>query len=277
MNRYQKLKLMAADIRKLTIRAMAASGQGHIGGAMSICDLLAVLYGRVMNVDPQDPHKPDRDWLVLSKGHCGPALIATLAYKGYFDVSELNKLNANGTKYPNHCDRLKTPGIDITTGSLGQGLSLASGVAFAHRMAKMENYVYAIIGDGELQEGQNWEAFQFIAHHKLNHLVVLVDNNKRQLDGYVSDICNQNDLNMKFTSFGFAVQSIDGHDVEAIEQAIVKAKNLEKPSVIVLNTEKGHGCSFAEIPGFNHYMVITKEMAENACAEIDRRVKEELL
>ncbi len=276
MTHYQNLKILAAEIRKLTIQAMESSGYGHIGGAMSICDLLAVLYGGAMHVNPQVPLQPDRDWLVLSKGHCGPALIATLAHQGYFDVSELKTLNANGTKYPNHCDRLKTPGIDITTGSLGQGLSLASGVAFGHRLNQMPNYVYAIVGDGELQEGQNWEALQFIAHQKLNHLILFIDNNKRQLDGYLRDICEQNDLNRKLSAFGLAVQTIDGHDVEAIERAIAKAKKADKPSAIILNTEKGHGCSFAEIPGFNHYMVITKAMADAACEEIDRRLKEAL-
>jgi transketolase len=130
MTHYQNLKILAAEIRKLTIQAMESSGYGHIGGAMSICDLLAVLYGGAMHVNPQVPLQPDRDWLVLSKGHCGPALIATLAHQGYFDVSELKTLNATGTKYPNHCDRLKRPAIDIRPGSLGQGLSLASGVAF---------------------------------------------------------------------------------------------------------------------------------------------------
>jgi transketolase len=276
MIRNQRLKIMAAEIRKLTIRAMEAAGYGHIGGAMSICDLLAVLYGKAMNIDPKDPQKADRDWLVLSKGHCGPALIATLAYKGYFDVSELKTLNADGTNFPNHCDRLKTVGIDITTGSLGQGLSLASGVAFGHRLDGRPNFVYAILGDGELQEGQNWEALQFVAHQKLDRLIILVDNNKRQLDGYVNDICNQQDLSLKFKSFGFYTQSIDGHDVASIDKAIGRAKKANEPNVIILNTEKGHGCSFAEISGFNHYMVITKEMADQACEEIDRRLKEEL-
>jgi transketolase len=274
MNFYNDLKKAAAEIRKLTIRAMESAGYGHIGGSMSICDVLAVLYGKIMNVDPKNPELESRDWLILSKGHCGPALYATLAYKGYFPIEELKTLNANGTNLPSHCDRLKTIGIDISTGSLGQGLSIASGVATGNKLKGLNNFVYCIVGDGELQEGQNWEAIQFIAHQNLDNLIILVDNNKRQLDGYINDICRQFDLSLKLSSFGLSVIKADGHNVESIYNALIAAKKCKRPSAVILDTQKGYGCNFSEIKGFNHYMVITKEMADSACNEIDRRLKD---
>jgi transketolase len=264
----------AAEIRKLTIRAMESAGYGHIGGSMSICDLLAVLYTDVLNIDPQDSEKRDRDWVVLSKGHCGPALYAALAYRGYFKKEELATLNANGTMLPSHCDRLKTKGIDISTGSLGQGISLAAGVAVANEMQAVDSTVFVIVGDGELQEGQNWEAIQFIAHRKQKNLIIIVDNNKRQLDGYTSDICNPFCLKSKFTAFGLSALEADGHNIKEVYDALIKAKTSSIPTVVILNTEKGHGCNFAEINGFNHYMVISKEMADSAVSEVDKRLRE---
>ncbi len=262
----------AAEIRKLTIRAMEAAGYGHIGGSMSICDLLAVLYTEVLNIDPRNSKKKDRDWVVLSKGHCGPALYAALAYRGFFDKLELKTLNAGGTKLPSHCDRLKTNGIDISTGSLGQGLSLATGVAVGNSMQGIKSTVYAIVGNGELQEGQNWEAIQFIAHRRPDNLVIIVDDNKRQLDGFTRDICEPFSLKDKFMAFGIDAIEVNGHDVKEIYEALDKAKR-EAPFAVILNTEKGHGCNFAETDGFNHYMVITHEMAESAIAEIDKRLE----
>ena len=264
--------MAAAEIRKLTIRAMEAAGYGHIGGSMSLCDMLAVLYVDVMNIDPNDSKKEDRDWLVLSKGHCGPALYATLAYRGFFPQDELKTLNANGTKIPSHCDRLKTNGIDITTGSLGQGISIAAGVALGNRMRGIGNTVYVIVGDGELQEGQNWEAIQFVAHWRLDNLVIIVDNNQRQLDGYTKDICDPFNLHEKLSSFGLNVSEADGHDVRSVYDALAQTKK-SGPAALILNTEKGHGCNFAEIDGFNHYMVITKEMADSAVSEIEKRLE----
>lgn len=263
----------AAEIRKLTIRAMESAGYGHIGGSMSICDLLAVLYTDILNIDPSDLKKRDRDWVVLSKGHCGPALYAALAYRGYFDAEELKTLNKGGTKLPSHCDRLKTPGVDLSTGSLGQGLSLAAGAALGNRLQGINSTVYAIVGDGELQEGQNWEAIQFIAHRQMDNIIIIVDNNKRQLDGFTKDICDPFSLKDKFISFGLKTYEADGHDVGGIYEALIAAKQYHGPSALILDTEKGHGCNFAEIDGFNHYMVITHDMAESAIAEIDERLK----
>ena len=268
-------KRFAAEIRKNCIRALESAGSGHIGGSMSVADVLAVLYGDIMNIDPQNPQWEDRDWLVLSKGHCGPALYATLALKGYFDKEELLTLNKGGTNLPSHCDRLKTTGIDISTGSLGQGLSLASGIALGKRLQGIPGKVFAILGDGELQEGQNWEALMFIAHRKLTNLVTLVDNNRRQLDGYVKDICNEEDLGKKFDAFGFEVRRVNGHDVSALYEAISREAG-DRPVAIICDTEKGHGCCFAEFDGFNHYMPVSHEDAERAIAEIDRRLEAEL-
>jgi len=195
-----------------------------------------------------------------------------LAYKGFITRDDLRTLNQGGTKLPSHCDRLKTNGIDISTGSLGQGLSLGSGVALGKRMKNIAGRVYVIVGDGELQEGQNWEAIQFIAHWKLNNLVILVDNNKRQLDGYTKDICEPFDLTAKFEAFGLKAVRADGHDVRAVYDALISAKKSDKPTAVILDTEKGCGCSFAEIEGFNHYMVISHEMADKAREEIDKRL-----
>jgi len=266
----------AAEIRKLTIFAMEAAGYGHIGGSMSVCDALAVLYTDILHIDPSDAGKRDRDWVVFSKGHCAPALCAALVYKGYFAKEELKTLNANGTRLPSHCDRLKTVGVDISTGSLGQGLSLATGVAMGNRMQGIGSTTYVILGDGELQEGQNWEAVQFLAHRQPENLVILVDHNARQLDGYLEEICKPYRLSEKFQSFGLCARDVDGHNVCAIYDALIEAKAHSGTSVIILHTVKGHGCNFAEIEGFNHYMVVTPEMAQSAYAEIDARLEKEL-
>ncbi|MBQ3870775.1 MAG: transketolase [Clostridia bacterium] len=271
MDRNTTLKA-AADIRKLCIDELAAAGYGHIGGSMSICDILAVLYTDILHVDPKNPKDPDRDYLILSKGHCGPALYAALAYKGYFPVEELKTLNQGGTSLPSHCDRLKTTGIDLSTGSLGQGLSLGTGVAVGKKIQGLGGTVFVIVGDGELQEGQNWEAVQFIAHRALSNIVLIVDNNKRQLDNYTENICKTFDYKSKFEAFGLHAFEADGHDVCDIYDKLTQAMK-NGPSVVIMDTEKGHGCSFAEIPGFNHYMVITREMADEAIREVDRRLE----
>lgn len=263
----------AAEIRKGIIRALEAAGSGHIGGSMSAADILAVLYTDILDVDPEDPGRFDRDWLVLSKGHCGPALYAALANKGFFDPEALLTLNQGGTMLPSHCDRLKTPGIDISTGSLGQGLSLAAGVALGKRLRHIPGRVFAILGDGELQEGQNWEAFLFIAHRKLRNLITVIDNNRRQLDGYTADICAEEDLSQKLEAFGFDVKRICGHDVFALYNTFSAAGDGEKPLAVICDTEKGHGCCISEISGFNHYMPVSHEDAARALEDIERRLE----
>jgi transketolase len=227
-----------------------------------------------MSVDPEQPLWEERDRLVLSKGHSGPALYAALALKGYFPHDELKTLNRGGTKLPSHCDRLKTPGIDMTTGSLGQGVSCAMGIAAGIRMKGLPSYTYLIVGDGELQEGQVWEGIQFAAHQKLDHLIAFVDDNKKQLDGWVTDICNPFDLKDKFVSFGWHALRVKGYDVREIYHAVEQAKQEEgKPSVIILDTLKGKGCCFAENADFNHYMNVTEDMAEEAIRVIECRLK----
>lgn len=266
----REVAILAQRIRIETLREFKAIGFGHIGGSMSIAEVLAALYGCIMKYDPRNPQWEDRDWLIVSKGHSGPAVYAALALAGYFSMEELATLNQPGTILPSHCDRNKTPGIDMTTGSLGQGISLAIGVALGHRLAKKNNYVYLILGDGECNEGQVWEGVQFAAHWKVDHLIAFVDANKKQLDGYTKDINDLRELADKFACFGWHSQSVDGHEVAQIIAAVEKAK-LEpgRPSVIVLNTIKGKGCSFSESAFLNHHMVVTPDMADAAIHQIE--------
>lgn len=272
MDEFDMLTRFSADIRIQTIRALQHAGFGHIGGSMSIADVLAVLYGTEMRIRPDEPDWPERDYMVLGKGHCGPALYATLALKGYFPLDWLEIVNRPGTRLPSHCDRLKTPGIDMTTGSLGQGLSAAAGIALGQRLEGYDSRVFCIIGDGELEEGQIWEAATAAEHLKLNRLIAFVDENKRQLDGDVQAVCG-GDLDEKFRSFGWHVSRVCGWDISAIQREIREAsEQREAPSVIVLDTVKGIGCSFAERERMNHYMVVTKELADEAVDEIERRL-----
>lgn len=230
------------EIRIETLRMLKQRGFGHIGGSMSIVETLAVLYRDIMKIDPKNPNWEDRDYLVLSKGHAGPALYSTLSLKGYFENSILLTLNDNGTTLPSHCDRKLTPGIDMTTGSLGQGISSAVGIAKAIKMQKKDNKVFCVIGDGELNEGQCYEALQFAFHHKLDNFVLFVDENKLQLDGYTKDILDQGDIANKIRSFGFNTVYIDGHNEETIKEAILNANNVKGvPTCIVLDTIKSKG------------------------------------
>lgn len=245
----------ADQIRYYTMRELDNLGFGHFGGSLSIVETLAVLYGKVLNVSPERKADPDRDYVVLSKGHAGPALYATLFLKGYFDEAFLYSLNQNGTNLPSHPDRIKTPGVDMTTGSLGQGISAATGIAKGNQLLGKSNYTYAIVGDGELNEGQCWEAFQFAAHHKLDHLIVLIDDNKKQLDGYTTDICDPFDFVEKMQAFGFNSWRVDGGSVEAIEAAVNQAKQMiGKPTAIVLETIKGQGVPYFEALVDNHHV-----------------------
>jgi len=259
----------AKEIRKKTLYSIGKLGIGHIGGALSIVELLALLYSQEMKVDPSNPLWEDRDMLVLSKGHAGPALYATLALKGFFPLSELDTLNQGGTNLPSHCDRTKTVGIDMSTGSLGQGLSAACGLALAHKVDKKDSRVFAIIGDGESQEGQNWEAAMFAAHYKLDNLIAFTDYNRMQIDGITDDIMNLGDIEGKWKTFGWFVQRTDGHDLEAMHQAIAHAKaQKDKPSMIILDTIKGKGASFCEGKVTNHNMAFDLATANEAIAQL---------
>lgn len=261
---------IAREIRKLTINQIAHLGIGHIGGSMSIVEVLTVLYFKVMDVDPNNPQRADRDRFILSKGHAGPALYSTLAERGFFPRDWLHTLNKPGTNLPSHCDRQKTPGVDMTTGPLGQGLSLANGIALGMRLDKLDRYVYVVCGDGELQEGQNWEAAMSAAHFQLDNLIAFTDYNKMQIDGMTSDIMEMDDLVKRWEGFNWHVQRIDGHDVDAIETAIAAAKAANgKPSMIILDTIKGKGFSLADGKVGSHNMPISMDDAKVAIAALD--------
>jgi transketolase len=272
----QKIEAFRDEIRLNTLKELYHLGFGHYGGSLSIIEALAVLYGEVMKVNSQDPKWEDRDYFILSKGHGGPGLYATLAAKGYFPEEVLYTLNQNGTTLPSHPDKNLTPGVDMTTGSLGQGISAAVGVALSHKLSNKENYTYCIVGDGELNEGQCWEAAQFAAHHKLNHLFVFIDDNKKQLDGLTKDIIDPLDFVEKFKAFGFYTVRVDGSSLEEIYAAIEAGKRQsEQPVAIVLDTVKGQGVPYLEEKADNHHIRPSKEDEEaivRAIAELENKL-----
>ncbi|HIU43592.1 MAG TPA: transketolase [Candidatus Ventrousia excrementavium] len=260
MEKNKAVRVFAEEIRVETLKEFAALGFGHVGGSMSVIEALAVLYGKEMRIDPKNPQWPERDRLVMSKGHAGPALYATLALKGYFPLEVLKTLNQGGTILPSHCDRLKTPGVDMTTGSLGQGISLACGLAMGNRMQGRDSYTYLVLGDGECNEGQVWEGAMFAAHFKLNHLIAFVDLNKQQLDGTTDDVMSMGDMVAKFESFGWLTKKVNGHNVDEIIEAIAAGKaQTEKPVMIILDTIKGNGCELALQRFPNHHIAFTAE------------------
>lgn len=265
----KNLKKKANDIRALVIEMIGKLGVGHIGGSLSIVDALTVLYYKEMKIDPLNPKMKDRDHFVLSKGHGGPGLYAVLADKGFFPKEWIDTLNKPDTNLPSHCDRLRTPGIDMTAGSLGQGLSAAVGMAIAKKIDKNNSRVYAIIGDGESQEGQIWEAGMLAAQKKLDNLTVLQDFNRMQIDGTIEDINNLSPLDKKWEAFGWNVYSVNGHDIEEIYDSIEAGKKIKnKPTMIILNTIKGKGAYFAEGKLSNHNMPVTEEQWKKAVDEI---------
>lgn len=263
-----ELQVLAAKVRIDILQMLQKAGSGHLGGAMSIVELMCVLYGKQLHVDPKNPKMENRDYVVLSKGHAGPAWYATLAEKGFFDKSWLFTLNQGGTSLPSHPDRTKTPGVDMTTGSLGQGTSAAAGIATGLKMKGMDRYVYCIVGDGELNEGQCWECFQYLAHYKLNNCIVIIDDNKRQLDGYTKDVMNPFDIAKKMEAFGFHVEKAKGNDIEAIDQAIEACKAVQDQAVcIVLDSIKGSGIRYFEEMFSNHSVKFNSEEVNNAANE----------
>lgn len=245
-------KQFAKEIRINILKMLNHLGFGHYGGSLSVVETIATLYNDVMKYDPKNPKWEDRDYFVLSKGHAGPALYSALAIKGFFDKKELLKLNINGTTLPSHPDRLKTAGVDVTTGSLGQGISIASGIAKALKIQNKKNRVFCIIGDGEAQEGQVWEAFQFIAHNKLNNMKIFIDNNKQQLDGNIEDICKSFSFEEKAISFGLEAITVKGDDIEKIKE--YANKECKTALVIILDSIKGQGVEFIEKLKSNHHL-----------------------
>ena len=268
-----ELKVFSKQIQMQTVKTIASLGVGHVGGSLSLADLLAVLYGAEMKYDPKNPQWDERDWFVCSKGHAGPAVYSALSLKGFFPLEELSTLNRPGTNFPSHCDRTKTPGVDMTTGSLGQGASTACGAALGLKLSGKPNKVFLAMGDGEIDEGQVWEMALFAAAKKVDNLIAFVDHNKLQLDGTTADICDLGDIRRKFEDFGWYAQEVDGHDVAAIYEAVENAKAQSgKPAMIVLHTVKGHGWSAIENHASSHSMNVSAEQLAEALAEMEAEV-----
>lgn len=242
-----ELKRTANNIRLGVLEGVYNARCGHPGGSLSVSDILCYLYFSEMNIDPNNPKKEDRDRFVLSKGHCAPALYSTLANRGFFPVEELKTLRKLGARLQGHPDMKGVPGVDMSTGSLGQGISAACGMAKAAKMTGANYRVYTVLGDGELQEGEVWEAAMFAGHQKLDNLVVIVDNNGLQIDGSIDEVCSPRPIDKKFEAFNFFVQVIDAHDFDAIEKALKNARNEKgRPSAIVALSTKGKGISYME-------------------------------
>lgn len=266
-----ELKKMANDIRKGIVTAVHAAKAGHPGGSLSCADIMTYLYFEEMNVDPKDPKKADRDRFVLSKGHCAPALYSTLAHKGFFPVEELETLRKLGSHLQGHPCMQHTPGVDMSSGSLGQGISIATGMALSAKLSNDSYRVYTLLGDGEIAEGQVWEAAMFASHKNLDNLVVIVDNNNLQIDGEITEVCNPYPIDEKFKAFGFNVINIDGHDFDQIKDAFENAKNTKgMPTAIIAKTIKGKDVSFMENNVKWHGSAPNDEQYEIAMADLEK-------
>ena len=242
-----ELQQKAIDVRKGIISAVYHAKSGHPGGSLSAADIFTYLYFAELNIDPRDPDRENRDRFVLSKGHTAPGLYSALAHRGFFPVADLNTLRHLGSYLQGHPDMKHIPGVDMSSGSLGQGLSAAVGMAMSGKMAQKDYRVYALCGDGEIQEGQIWEAAMFAGHHRLDNLVVIIDNNNLQIDGTIEEVCSPYPIDKKFAAFHFHVITVDGNDMEQLAMAFAQARaKKNKPTVIIANTVKGKGVSFME-------------------------------
>ena len=268
------LQVNACKIRKGIIEGVYNAKSGHPGGSLSIADLLTYLYFEKMNVNSSDPEDPDRDRFVLSKGHCAPALYAVLALKGYFSDKELKSLRHIGAMLQGHpC--IHTKGIDMSSGSLGQGISAACGMALAGKLDGKSYKVYTVLGDGEVEEGQVWEAAMFASHKNLDNLIAVVDNNGLQIDGPISEVCSPEPITDKFAAFGWHVITMDAHDFDSIEKAFAEAETISgKPVAITQKSIKGKGVSFMENQVSWHGSAPNKEQYEQAMKELDAQLKE---
>ena len=266
----KKLTAIASQLRQHIISMTCAAASGHPGGSLSAADIVTVLYFHTMKHKPKDPSWPDRDRFVMSKGHAAPVLYAALAESGYFSTKYLKTLRRIGSSLQGHVDMLSLPGIEMSTGSLGQGLSAANGMALAARLDKKDYRVFCILGDGECHEGQIWEAAMTSSHHKLNNLIVIVDRNKYQIDGKVEDIKSLEPFADKWKAFGWQVFSCDGHNIKALIETIEKADKVKgKPSIIIADTIKGKGVSFMEQnPLDYHGKAPTAEEEKKALCEL---------
>lgn len=277
-----KLKLDACKVRKGIIIGVYNAKSGHPGGSLSIADIMTYLYLYKMNIDPKNPKMEDRDRFVLSKGHCAPALYAAMANRGFFDEEELTKLRHIGSALQGHPSMRLLDGVEASTGSLGQGISIATGMALGAKLKGADYNVYAVLGDGELGEGQVWEASMFASAKKLDNLILIVDNNNLQIDGTLEEVNSPYPIPEKFSAFGFNVQQIDGHDLDQIDEAINKAINTKngKPNVIIAKTVKGKGVSFMEnqcswhgkAPNDEEYKIAMQEI-EYALEKAEKEVK----
>ena len=271
----KQLSIQAYKIRKGAVTAVYSAKSGHPGGSLSVADILTYLYFHEMNVDPADPRNEDRDRFVLSKGHCAPALYATLAAKGFFPEEELLSLRHFGALLQGHPDMKSIPGIDMSTGSLGQGVSTACGIALSGKLRNKDYRVYAALGDGEIEEGQVWEAAMFAAHYKLDNLCLFIDNNGLQIDGPVTSVCSPEPITDKFKAFGFHVILIDAHDFNQIEAAVEEAKTVKgQPTAIIAKSVKGKGVSFMENNPAWHGAAPNAEQYAVAIADLDRHLAE---
>ena len=273
INNIEELQEIAKKIRRGIIESVYRGQSGHPGGSLSIADIMAVLYFYEMNIDSENSKDENRDRLVLSKGHCAPALYSALANRGFFDVDELQTLRNIESRLQGHPDMKKIPGVDMTTGSLGQGLSAANGMAIAGKLDNKDYRVYCILGDGEIEEGQIWEAAMASNKYKLDNLCVIVDNNNLQIDGTIEEVMSSYPIDEKFRSFGFQVINIDGHNIQEIIDAFDVARNIkEKPTCIIAKTVKGKGVSFMEnqvgwhgkAPNEEQYRQAMEDLSKNA-------------
>ncbi|MBQ2931824.1 MAG: transketolase [Clostridia bacterium] len=268
------LKISAARVRKMTLEAIHSAKAGHPGGALSSADILTYLYKKEMNIDPQNPKDPDRDRFVLSKGHASAGLYGILAECGYIPKEDIKTFRKADSYLQGHPEMKGVPGVDMSTGSLGQGISAACGMALAAKIDGKDYRVYTIIGDGESEEGQVWEALMFAAHYKLDNLTAFLDFNGLQIDGDITKVMNPTPFDKKFEAFNWNVIIIDGHNYEEIEEAVNKAKETkDKPTIIIANTTKGKGVSFMENEAGWHGIAPNDEQYEAAVAELDEYIK----
>ena len=268
-DQFDDLKALSLKARRHIVEMIGKLGVGHVGGSLSIVEALVYLYYRELSVRPQEPDWADRDRLVISKGHAGPALYTLLAMKGYFGLDLLGTLNQPGTTLPSHCDMRLTTGVDMTAGSLGQGLSAALGMALAGRMDKKGYRVFCIVGDGEQQEGQIWEAAMYASSQKLDNLIVLVDDNGMQIDGHTDDVNAVRPLDRRWSAFGWEAIAVNGHDFGALTNAFAKARTVKnRPTAIIMETVKGKGISVAEGKISSHNMPLSAEETAAALLEL---------
>ncbi len=270
MNKLELMK-MANEIRKGVITAVHSAKSGHPGGSLSAADIYTYLYFEELNIDPKDPKKADRDRFVLSKGHTAPGYYATLANRGFFPVEDLKTLRKVGSYLQGHPDMKHIPGVDMSSGSLGQGISAAVGMAISAKLSNDSYRVYTLVGDGEIQEGQVWEAAMLAGHRKLDNLVVIVDNNNLQIDGPINEVNSPYPIDKKFEAFNFHVINIDGHDFDAIDAAFKEAKATKgQPTAIIAKTVKGKGVSFMENQVSWHGSAPNDEQYEVAMADLEK-------